>query len=52
MLYLHSRPYAAVAEGALHVSDPALAIAWPLPITELSMRDASHRSIDAAFRGI
>jgi dTDP-4-dehydrorhamnose 3,5-epimerase len=27
LLYLHSRPYAAQAEGALHVSDPSLAIA-------------------------
>lgn len=52
LLYLHSRPYAAQAEGALHASDPALAIVWPLPIAELSARDASHPYIDDAFRGI
>lgn len=52
LLYLHSRPYAANAEGALHVQDPALSIAWPLPIAELSARDASHPFIDAAFQGL
>lgn len=52
LLYLHSRPYAAQAEGALHVRDPALAITWPLPIAELSPRDASHPYLAATFRGL
>lgn len=52
LLYLHSRPYAALAEGALHVQDPLLSIAWPLPIAELSARDASHSFIDEAFPGL
>lgn len=52
LLYLHSRPYAAQAEGALHVADPMLAIEWPLPVAELSARDAAHRYIDDTFRGI
>jgi dTDP-4-dehydrorhamnose 3,5-epimerase len=52
LLYLHSRAYAPQAEGALHVSDPALAITWPLPIAELSPRDASHPPLTAAFRGL
>lgn len=52
LLYLHSRPYAAQAEAALHVQDPVLSIAWPLPIAELSARDASHPFIDDAFPGL
>lgn len=52
LLYLHSRPYAAQSEGALHVADPMLAIEWPLPVAELSARDAAHRYIDDTFRGI
>ena len=52
LLYLHSKPYAAEAEGALNARDPALAIAWPLPITDLSERDARHPCIDASFTGI
>jgi dTDP-4-dehydrorhamnose 3,5-epimerase len=52
MLYLHSRAYAPEAEGALHVDDPALAIAWPLPIADISERDAQHAPITPAFTGI
>jgi dTDP-4-dehydrorhamnose 3,5-epimerase len=52
LLYLHSRAYEPEAEGALHFNDPALAIDWPLPITEMSERDAGHAPITPAFRGI
>jgi dTDP-4-dehydrorhamnose 3,5-epimerase len=52
MLYLHSSPYAQQAEGALNLREPRLAIAWPLPITELSVRDAAHPYLDAGFSGI
>lgn len=52
LLYLHSRAYAPEFEAALHVGDPRLAIAWPLPIAEMSVRDASHPFIDDAFQGI
>lgn len=52
LIYLHSRPYAADAEGALNVRDPALAIAWPLPITDISERDAKHPCITSEFTGI
>jgi len=50
--YLHSMPYAPSAEGALNVRDPSLAIAWPLPITDLSPRDASHEHVGASFPGL
>jgi dTDP-4-dehydrorhamnose 3,5-epimerase len=52
LLYMHSMPYAPGAEGALNVHDAALAIAWPLPIADLSPRDASHPLVGASFPGI
>jgi dTDP-4-dehydrorhamnose 3,5-epimerase len=42
LLYVHSAAYAPDAEVGLHPQDPRLAIAWPLPIGQLSPRDASH----------
>lgn len=52
LLYLHTAAYCASAEGGVHCLDPGLAIAWPLPVTGLSARDASHPAIDAAFKGL
>lgn len=52
LLYLHSNPYVQQAEGSLNVREPRLGIAWPLPITELSARDASHPFLDADYAGI
>jgi dTDP-4-dehydrorhamnose 3,5-epimerase len=52
LIYVHSWPYVPGAEGALHAADPALAIDWPLPIADLSPRDASHPFVDDAFVGI
>jgi len=36
----------------LSVLDPRLAIDWPLPVNNLSSRDASHPLLDAAFAGV
>ncbi len=52
LLYLHTACYAPASEGGVRFDDPALAIDWPLPATELSERDASHRSISPDFEGI
>ncbi len=52
LIYLHSKPYAAQAEGALNVNDPALAIAWPLAMTDISPRDSAHARITEKFNGI
>ncbi len=52
LLYLHTAPYAAAAEGALNATDPSLAIAWPKPISQRSPRDEGHPVIDETFRGI
>lgn len=42
MLYFHSAPYAKPHEGGLAWDDPALNITWPLPPTEVSVRDTGH----------
>ena len=52
LLYLHSRPYYAAAEGGLNPLDPRLAIAWPVPVTIMSPRDAGHSLVDAEFTGV
>lgn len=64
LLYLHSTAYAPAAEAALNALDPRLAITWPLPITERSMRDTQHPmlystatnsanpSVNASFSGV
>jgi dTDP-4-dehydrorhamnose 3,5-epimerase len=52
LLYLHSRPYAETAEGALNVRDPALGIDWPLPFADISARDAAHPFLTPDFTGI
>ena len=52
LLYCHSAPYNAEAEGALNAADPRLAIAWPLPIAALSPRDAQHPMLSEGFTGV
>lgn len=52
LLYLHSRPYAAEAEGALNARDPKLDIHWPLDITDISDRDAGHPTLPETFTGL
>jgi dTDP-4-dehydrorhamnose 3,5-epimerase len=52
MLYCHSAPYSVEAEGGLSPIDPLLNISWPLKITELSNRDASHPRITPKFNGL
>lgn len=52
LLYLHSMPYAPSYEGALNAQDPALAVNWPLAITELSERDRVHPNLTGQFTGL
>lgn len=48
LIYIHSAAYNQEHETGLRHDDPALDIAWPLPVTGLSTRDASHPMIEAA----
>ncbi|MDG4560243.1 MAG: dTDP-4-dehydrorhamnose 3,5-epimerase [Candidatus Competibacter sp.] len=52
LVYLVTTFYAPAAEGGLRYDDPRLAIAWPLPATDLSPRDRTHPLIDAHFSGL
>ena len=52
LIYLHSAPYNASAEGAVNVLDPLLSIRWPLEIAEISDRDRRHPMLTASFEGI
>lgn len=52
MLYCHSASYTPEAEGGLNPRDPKLAINWPLDISEISDRDASHPLDGNTFKGI
>lgn len=52
LLYCHSAPYVPSAEAGLNPHDKMLAIPWPLPIAELSSRDALHTMLDHEFEGL
>jgi len=52
MLYFHTAAYEAGAEGGVNVRDPRLAIAWPLPVCNLSERDAAHPPLAEDFAGV
>lgn len=52
LLYCHSAGYNSAAEAGLNALDMQLDIAWPLPVSELSTRDASHPLIGAEFEGV
>ncbi|WP_027527901.1 dTDP-4-dehydrorhamnose 3,5-epimerase family protein [Bradyrhizobium sp. Ec3.3] len=52
LLYLHTAFYSPADEGAVRFDDPRMAIAWPLPPTELSAHDSKHPLLDANFKGL
>jgi dTDP-4-dehydrorhamnose 3,5-epimerase len=52
LLYCHSAAYVAGAEAGLNPLDPALAIAWPLPVAELSPRDSQQPLLHQRFEGV
>jgi len=52
LLYLHTAAYAPEAEAGFSCSDGKLDIRWPLPILDLSARDASHPLIPPDFSGV
>lgn len=52
LIYHHSAFYSPEDERGCRFDDPALAIRWPLPVTELSDRDSAHPFLDKAFAGV
>jgi dTDP-4-dehydrorhamnose 3,5-epimerase len=52
LLYLHSKSYQPEAEGRIHPLDPAVHIAWPLEVRNLSARDRDATFLPADFAGL
>lgn len=52
LIYCHSAPYSPQAQDGVHPSDPRLAIKWPLPVQQLSPRDATWALLSADFKGV
>lgn len=52
LLYLHTAAWNRQHEGSLRHDDPALAIAWPLPVTQVSEKDRNTPLLDGKFTGI
>ncbi len=52
LIYCHSAPYSADAEGGLNPLDPRVAIVWPLAIAALSARDSAHALLPPSFEGL
>lgn len=52
LLYFHTAAYRLGSEGGLHAHDPTLDIRWPLPVTELSVRDSAHPFLVEGFSGV
>ena len=52
LIYFHTAPFVAEAEGGVHPSEPRVAVGWPLPVVGLSPRDAAHPWLTADFDGL
>lgn len=52
LIYHHSAFYTPGAEGGIRYDDPAIGIDWPLPVINISARDASHPYLHEHFKGI
>ena len=52
VLYLNSSPYSPEHARALNALDPALAVGWPLPVSEQSERDRAVAFCGAGFEGM
>lgn len=52
LFYLSTTPYSSEYEAGLRPTDPALGIAWPLPVADLSARDAAHALVGEGFEGV
>ncbi|MDF1630578.1 MAG: dTDP-4-dehydrorhamnose 3,5-epimerase family protein [Alcanivoracaceae bacterium] len=52
ILYLHSSCYQPAAEDGINPFDPALAIKWPVEVTDISEKDHNRAFVDQSFAGI
>ncbi len=52
LIYFHTMSYHPEAESGLNAFDPALAVEWPLSVTNISARDEGFSMIDSNFVGV
>lgn len=52
LVYLHTAFYTPETEGGVRYDDPAVAIDWPLPVTDVSERDRKHPLIGVGYEGL
>lgn len=52
ILYLVTEAYTPAMEAGVRFDDPAFAISWPLPVTDLSEKDRSYPFLSSAFSGV
>lgn len=52
LLYHHSEYYKPGVEGGIRYNEPQINIQWPLPVTEVSDRDANHPYLTDHFKGL
>lgn len=52
LLYLHTAPYTPSAEDGLNGLDERIGISWPLPVGEMSVRDAALPRVGSDFVGV
>lgn len=52
LIYNHSGFYSPEHQGGIRFDDPRLDVTLPLPVSELSERDAAHPFLGDAFEGI
>jgi dTDP-4-dehydrorhamnose 3,5-epimerase len=52
MLYLHTEFFAPEHQSGVHHASSRLGIDWPLPVTEVSERDACLAPFDSSFEGL
>ncbi|HUF81700.1 MAG TPA: dTDP-4-dehydrorhamnose 3,5-epimerase family protein [Burkholderiales bacterium] len=52
LLYLHTSFYNPEAEGGVRYDDPRIGIAWPLAVSDVSVRDRGHPLLPADFAGL
>jgi dTDP-4-dehydrorhamnose 3,5-epimerase len=52
LIYFHTEFYDKNAEGGLRYNDERIGIVWPLPPSDISDKDRSHKSLTEGFKGI
>lgn len=52
LLYCHNHSHTPSHEGGIHPQDPRLQIDWPMPVTNLSARDAAWPLLKPSYTGL